>query len=216
MMEQINFERLLLTLPGIILGLTLHEFMHAYVAWKCGDDTSEELGRLTLNPLKHIDPIGLLFIIFAGFGWAKPVMFNDAKLRHPKRDTVLIALAGPLSNVFIAVVVSVAFVLLLQAVPYTGSAGYKLLLNGMLYTIFINWGLFVFNMIPLPPLDGSHLIFHTIRHKPELYANIYRYGTYALFGILLIESQTHIRILPIGMVVNFLGEGLLTALGYGM
>jgi Zn-dependent protease len=216
MMEHFDLQRLLLTLPGILIGLTLHEFMHAYVAYKCGDNTSEELGRLTLNPLKHIDPLGFLFIIFAGFGWAKPVSFNDEKLRNPRLDTILIALAGPLSNVLIAVVTSAIFVTLLNYLPYTGSVLYKTVLNMMLYCIFINWGLFVFNMIPLPPLDGSHLLFHTIRHKPELYSKIYRYGTYALFAILLIEGQTKIRILPIGPVIDYLGEGLLRMLGYGM
>lgn len=215
-MEQFDVQRLLLTLPGIIIGLTLHEFMHAYVAFKCGDDTSEELGRISLNPMKHIDPIGFLFIIFAGFGWAKQVTFNDEKLRNPKRDTILIALAGPLANVFIAVAMSLAFVGLLQLHPYTGSEVYKAVLNCMLYCIFINWGLFVFNMIPLPPLDGSHLLFGSIRHKPALYNKIYRYGTYALFAILLIEGQTKIRLLPIGPIVDYLGEGVLRAMGYGM
>ena len=215
-MEQFDVQRLLLTLPGIIIGLTLHEFMHAYVAFKCGDDTAEELGRISLNPLKHIDPIGFLFIIFAGFGWAKPVMFNDEKLRNPKRDTILIALAGPLANVFIAVAMSLAFVGLLHFYPYTGSEVYKAVLNCMLYGIFINWGLFVFNMIPLPPLDGSHLLFSSIRHKPVLYNKIYRYGTYALFAILLIEGQTKIRLLPIGPIVDYLGVGVLRAMGYGM
>lgn len=215
-MEHFDFQRLLLTLPGIIIGLTLHEFMHAYVAYKCGDNTSEELGRITLNPLKHIDPIGFLFIIFAGFGWAKPVSFNDEKLRHPKRDTILIALAGPLSNVVIAVITSLIFVFLLNVFPYTGGELYKTVLNSMLYCIFINWGLFVFNMIPLPPLDGSHLIFHSIRHNPVLYNKIYRYGTFTLFGILFLESQTKIHILPIGSIVNFLRDGFLKLLGYGL
>lgn len=216
MVEQFDFHRLLVTLPGIIIGLTLHEFMHAFVAYKCGDDTSNDLGRLTLNPLKHIDPLGLIFIIFAGFGWAKPVTFNDEKLRHPKRDIVLIALAGPLANVFIAVVTSICFVALLHISPPTGAGVYDTVLVIMLNGIFINWGLFVFNMIPIPPLDGSHVIFHSIRHKPELYNKIYRYGTLALFAIIFIEGRTNIHILPISPIVNYCGEGLLKLLGYGV
>jgi Zn-dependent protease len=215
MVEQFDFQRLLLTLPGIIIGLTLHEFMHAYAAYKCGDNTSEELGRLTFNPLKHIDPIGLIFIIFAGFGWAKPVSFNEERLRNPKRDVILIALAGPLANVFVAVVTSMAFVWLLNSHPYAGSDAYKTFLNVMLNCIFINWGLFVFNMIPLPPLDGSHLLFHGFRNNPALYNKIFRYGAIALFAIILIESRTKINILPIGTVVDYLGEGFLRMLGYG-
>ena len=216
MMEHFDVHRLLLTLPGIIIGLTLHEFMHAYAAYKCGDDTAKELGRITLNPLKHIDPLGFIFIIFAGFGWAKPVSFNEEKLDNPKRDIILIAVAGPMANVAIAAVTSAAFVFLVNTFPHTGSSLYNTVLNAMLYCIFINWGLFVFNMIPLPPLDGSHLIFHTIRHRPVLYNNIYKYGTMVLFGLLFLESQTKIRILPIGAVINYLGDGFLKLLGYGM
>ncbi|HLP16800.1 MAG TPA: site-2 protease family protein [Bacteroidota bacterium] len=215
-MEQFDLQRLVLTLPGILIGLTLHEFMHAYVADKCGDDTAREHGRITFNPLKHIDPIGILFIIFAGFGWAKPVSFNEEKLRNPKRDTMLIAVAGPFANVVIAIVTSAVFVALINSHPSPESESTTLLLNCLLNCIFINWGLFVFNMIPIPPLDGSHLIFHTVRHRPELYQKIYRYGTLALFGILLIESRTNITILPIGYAVNFLGEGVLKFFGYGM
>jgi Zn-dependent protease len=214
MTEHFDFERLMLTLPGIIIGLTLHEFMHAYVAYRCGDNTSEELGRLTFNPLRHIDPIGFIFIIFAGFGWAKPVSFNEEKLRNPKRDVILIALTGPLANVFIAVATSAAFAALLHIHPFDGSALYRTALNIMLNAIFINWGLFVFNMIPLPPLDGSHLIFHSIRHHEVLYHKLYRYGTFALFGILLIESRTRIDILPIGHIVEYLGGGVLRMFGY--
>src|SRR5664279_4391241 len=113
-----NFDlvRVLKILPGIIIGLTVHEFCHALVAHMCGDSTSKEQGRVSLNPLKHIDPLGFLMLIFAGFGWAKPVQFNEQNLRNPKVDVIKIALAGPLSNAVIAMVLSIIFSLLSSTV----------------------------------------------------------------------------------------------------
>jgi len=99
---EFNLLRSLYFLPGIIIGLTVHEFCHAYVAKQCGDTTSEEQGRITLNPLKHIDPMGFIFLIIVGFGWAKPVQFDERNLRNPKYDIMKIAIAGPLSNAAVA------------------------------------------------------------------------------------------------------------------
>jgi Zn-dependent protease len=213
-MGHMDIEKLLLTLPGVVIGLTVHECMHAYTAFRCGDDTAKESGRISLNPMRHIDPVGLLFIVFAGFGWAKPVMFNASKLRRRGLDTVLIAMAGPFSNAVIALLTSVLFVLTIHAIPYEGNVLYKGLLECMLYAIFINWGLFVFNMIPIPPLDGSHLIFHRLQDNPALYNRLYRYGTMGLFGILIIEGSTKIDIMPISPIIKFLGRGFLELLGY--
>src|SRR5215510_6279424 len=99
-----DWKSILYSTPGILLGLTVHEFCHAFCAWKLGDSTARDQGRITLNPLKHIDIIGFLFIIFAGFGWAKPVQFNPHNLAHPRRDKALIAAAGPLSNFILGVI----------------------------------------------------------------------------------------------------------------
>ena len=108
-MGKFDLVRVLIFLPGIILGLTVHEFCHAWVAHLCGDSTSKDQGRVTLNPLKHIDPLGFIMLIFAGFGWAKPVQFDENNLRNPKYDVIKIALAGPLSNAVIAMILSVIF-----------------------------------------------------------------------------------------------------------
>jgi Zn-dependent protease len=108
-MESFDLVRILKFLPGIILGLTVHEFSHAFVAHLCGDSTSKDQGRVTLNPLKHIDLFGFIMLIFAGFGWAKPVHFNEQNLRNPRTDVIKIALAGPLSNAVIAMILSVIF-----------------------------------------------------------------------------------------------------------
>ena len=106
-MESFDLVRVLKFLPGVILGLTVHEFCHAWVAHMCGDSTSKDQGRVTLNPLKHIDPLGFIMLIVAGFGWAKPVQFNERNLNNPKTDVIKIALAGPLSNAVIAMILTV-------------------------------------------------------------------------------------------------------------
>src|SRR5665647_1679112 len=102
-MESFDLARTLKFLPGILIGLTVHEYCHALVAHMCGDSTSKDQGRVTLNPLKHIDPLGFIMLLVAGFGWAKPVQFNEMNLRNPKYDVIKIALAGPLSNAITAV-----------------------------------------------------------------------------------------------------------------
>ena len=153
-MENFNLTRILIFLPGIILGLTVHEFCHAWVAHLCGDSTSKDQGRVTLNPLKHIDPLGFIMLIIAGFGWAKPVQFNERNLRNPKADVIKIALAGPLSNAVIAMVLSAVFSLLASSYSADQSSPMRLTFEILHYAIYINWGLFIFNLIPLPPLDG--------------------------------------------------------------
>jgi Zn-dependent protease len=207
--------RTLMYLPGIILGLTVHEYCHALVAHWCGDNTSKEQGRVSLNPLKHIDPYGFIMLIIAGFGWAKPVQFNEQNLRNPKTDVIKIAIAGPLSNALIAMLLS----LVLASVTDTASiAAYNkpglALINVLRYAIYINWGLFIFNLIPLPPLDGSHLLFYPFRKYPVVYASIYRYGSLLLFGIIIFSIIAKTNLIPIGKVMESLYNGFLNLIGY--
>lgn len=213
-MENFDLLRTLKFLPGIILGLTVHEFSHAFVANKCGDSTSKEQGRITLNPLKHIDPLGFIMLIIAGFGWAKPVQFNEENLRNPKVDVIKIALAGPLSNAILAMILSVLFSVSALIVPEYHSSWMQVLSEVFLYAIYINWGLFIFNLIPLPPLDGSHLLFHQFRRFPALYEGLYKYGSFLLFGLLIATALTKINLLPIWPAIKFLGEGFLSLVGY--
>jgi len=201
-------------LPGIILGLTLHEFSHAYVAHRCGDSTSKDQGRITLNPLKHIDPPGFIMLIFAGFGWAKPVQFNEQNLKNPKRDVILIALAGPLSNALIAMALSVIFSMIFLHSQFNQSASMQVVSEVFLSAIYINWALFVFNLIPLPPLDGSHLLLSQFRKFPVLYNGLYRYGSFLLFGLVLASFVTKINFFPIMPVIQFFGNGFLSLIGY--
>ncbi|MCX6327215.1 MAG: site-2 protease family protein [Bacteroidia bacterium] len=213
-MESFNLARILKFLPGIILGLTVHEFSHALVAHLCGDSTSKDQGRVTMNPLKHIDTLGFIMLIVAGFGWAKPVQFNEQNLHDPKADVIKIALAGPLSNAVIAMILSVLFSIFSSVVPVYHSYGMQVVTEVFLYAIYINWGLFIFNLIPLPPLDGSHLLFHRLRRYPALYEGLYKYGSLLLFGLLIATTLTKINFLPIWPLIQFLGEGFLSLVGY--
>ena len=202
-----NLLESLYSLPGIILGLTVHEFCHAYVAKMCGDTTSEEQGRITLNPLKHIDLTGFIFLIVVGFGWAKPVQFNENNLRNPKYDIMKIAIAGPLSNAVIAMTLSV----ILSALP---TDTYRIIGDIIVYAIFINWGLFVFNLIPLPPLDGSHLLLNQLRKFPILYYNLYKYGSFLFIGLIIATLITKINFLPIWPAIRFFADGFFSLIGF--
>ncbi len=209
-----DLQRILYFLPGVIIGLTFHELMHAFTAYKLGDPTAKEQGRLTLNPLKHIDPLGFIFILIAGFGWAKPVQINRANLKHPKRDEALIAVSGPAANLALALVLSVFFSLTLHltGVPYDRIAHYPVL-GVFLFSIYINFALFLFNMLPIPPLDGSHLIFSALKIKPETEAKIYRYGMLVFLGIIVVGRFAQINLLPIGPVIEWMMGLVFSLLG---
>lgn len=207
-MGNFNLSQVLIFLPGIILGLTVHEYCHALVAFMCGDSTAKEQGRISLNPLKHIDPLGFIMLIFVGFGWAKPVQFNEQNLKNPKTDIIKIALAGPLSNAVIAMVLSVIFVL------FSTALSGKIVSEVFRSAIFINWALFVFNLIPLPPLDGSHLLLSQFKKYPVLYNGLYKYGSFLLFGLIVLSFVTKLNVFPILPVIRFLGNGFLGLIGY--
>lgn len=213
-MEHFALARILKFLPGIIIGLTVHEFSHALIAHKCGDSTSRDQGRVSLNPLKHIDLMGFMMILIAGFGWAKPVQFNEQNLKNPKTDVMKIAVAGPFSNAITAMVLSVLFSLFSHFVTGYYGSGMQVVNEVFIYAIYINWGLFIFNLIPLPPLDGSHLLLHQFKRFPLLYEGFYKYGSWIFFGLIIVTVFTKINLLPIWPAVQFLGEGFLSLVGY--
>ncbi|HUX95509.1 MAG TPA: site-2 protease family protein [Bacteroidales bacterium] len=213
-MGNFDFIRILKFLPGIIIGLTVHEYCHALVANWCGDSTSKDQGRVTLNPLKHIDLLGFMMLVVAGFGWAKPVQFNEQNLKNPKYDVMKIAVAGPLSNALTAMVLSVLFSLYMMLMPSYQSSSMRMVTEVFLYAIYINWGLFIFNLIPLPPLDGSHLLLHYFKRFPVLYENLNKYGSYVFIVLILATVITKINLLPIWPAIKFLGEGFLSIVGY--
>lgn len=143
-------------LPAILICLTVHEFSHGFVAYKLGDVTAKQAGRLSLNPLRHIDPIGFLCLIFFRFGWAKPVPVSFGYLKNPKRDMAIIAAAGPVSNFLLGFIFLLISAFILAFAP--NGTFFNVLLTFCLITAVISVGLGVFNLIPVPPLDGSRII----------------------------------------------------------
>jgi Zn-dependent protease len=148
---------LLFKLPALLVAVTVHELAHALVADRLGDPTARRLGRITLNPLPHIDPLGALAFVLAGFGWAKPVPVNARNLRHPIRDMAWVAAAGPLSNFAVAFVALVAVRLLGRGGGVVPLAG-ETLVHVLFFVYLFNLALGIFNLIPLPPLDGGHFL----------------------------------------------------------
>jgi Zn-dependent protease len=179
----------LIVAPGIILAITLHEASHGYVAWKLGDDTAYMLGRVTFNPLRHIDPLGtiilpalLVFTTGYMFGYAKPVPVNYRKLRDPKRDMVLVAAAGPASNILIALASGIG----LRLIPDTATITTSVLAEIFMYSIFFNVIIGIFNMIPLPPLDGGRVAVGLLPYPLSWHlARLERYGMVILLGLLI-------------------------------
>ncbi|MCL1994258.1 MAG: site-2 protease family protein [Spirochaetes bacterium] len=206
-----NWQNTLYALPGILIGLTIHECCHAFAAWKLGDSTAKDQGRITLNPLKHIDPIGFLFIVLAGFGWAKPVQFNPERLRYPRRDKAIIAAAGPLSNLVLGILFVQALRFMLAS-PWFDMAAHENLVLIVFFAAAINFGLFIFNLIPIPPLDGSHIVFSGLNISWEVQMRFMKIGMPLLFVILIAQRFTDLTILPIGRLAHnllffFLGGG---------
>jgi len=221
-----NLLNMLYSLPGIIIGLTVHEYCHALAAHTLGDHTAREQGRMSFNPLKHIDIIGFIFIIFAGFGWAKPVQFNPENLRYPRRDKAIIAAAGPLSNMVLALVFIGLIRLWLVLLESTAVAGgseqlISILISRpfigfvelLLRAAAINIGLFVFNLFPIPPLDGSHIVFSGLNLGHETEFRIMKIGAPLLFILIIIQNRTSLTILPIGKLVSFILRLFLPQLG---
>ena len=200
--------------PAAVIGLTVHEFAHAYTAYRLGDNTAKDDGRLTLNPLKHIDWLGFFLIIIAGFGWAKPVSFNPNSLKNKHRDEILISIAGPISNFVIAILF---FVLarVLYSIDFFNSAFGLQVINLIMTWGVINFSLFIFNLIPIPPLDGSHLYLAYLKDiNPTLMMNMYKYGTLVLLAIILAESNLNINILHISELVGGITSFCIQLLGF--
>lgn len=174
----------------LLFSVVIHEVSHGLAALRCGDDTAERLGRLSLNPLKHLDPIGsvvlplLLIFMKSGFvfGWAKPVPYNPLKLKNPRRDTALLAFAGPLANFSIALI----FGLIIRAIMITSS--FVSLLPFLVIIVQVNLILGVFNLMPIPPLDGSKILFYFFpSSKLEMFLS--QYGLIIFFFFILFAGD---------------------------
>ncbi|MCI7327968.1 site-2 protease family protein [Hornefia butyriciproducens] len=179
--------RQLLMLPGIVIGLTVHEFAHGLVSDRCGDPTPRAQGRLTLNPAAHIDLIGFLCLFFAGFGWGQPVQIDPRYYKHRRMDEFLVSIAGVTMNFIVAV--ALAFVL--RLIMHSGSAFFStttgdVILNMVQYGIFINLVLMIFNLIPVPPLDGWGILTQIFDlEKYRWYPIVYQNGFYILLALIL-------------------------------
>ena len=174
----------------IIIAITFHEAAHGFVAWRCGDDTAYRLGRVTFNPLKHIDPMGTIILplflyLTTGFmfGYAKPVPVNFRRLRNPRRDMVLVAAAGPATNILLAFASAILFRIFPDPTSMTTAVIGEILQR----SIFLNIILAVFNMIPLPPLDGGRVAVGLLPYPLSLHlARLERYGMPVLIGLLIV------------------------------
>ena len=200
-------QSLILMAPALLLAVTVHEVAHGWVADRLGDPTARMLGRLTLNPLPHIDPFGALAFVLVGFGWAKPVPVNAANLRHPRRDMALVAAAGPLSNFALAFVGLVAHQLVLRAEPdpFLGVP----LIGVLRYVYRFNLGLAIFNLIPLPPLDGGHFLPYFLpRGSWPLLRTLEQYGPILLI-LLVVSGATRYIMGPLMQLVSGFYFGIL-------
>jgi Zn-dependent protease len=180
---------------AILVALTVHECAHAFAAWKLGDDTARWAGRLTLNPLAHLDPLGAILFLVVGFGWAKPVPVDARNLRHPVRDSAIVAAAGPLSNLVLAFAATF-LALLLPDVPLAADgalapadAAWRIAASFFASSLRVNLALMAFNLLPVPPLDGSNILRLFIPWRMrDRYEEFMRYGPWLLLAVLLAES----------------------------
>ena len=161
-------------IPAVLLSLSFHEFSHGYVAFKLGDPTAKQAGRLTLNPLAHIDPLGTLGMLIFRFGWAKPVPVNVMYFKDRKKGMAITAAAGPISNLLLAFLCLLLFVPVLVYAGWTAVGSYAA--NFLYIMVMINVGLAVFNLLPISPLDGSKILYAVLPNK--IYFSIMRYERY--------------------------------------
>ena len=194
---------LALLIPVILLALSFHEMAHAWTASRFGDHTARALGRVSLNPLRHLDPLGTLMVFLAGFGWAKPVPVNPENLANPQKDSLWIAAAGPVSNLILAL----ASGLLLQLVVHTGFAGTlpgaagEATIRILALSVHLNLALMAFNLLPLHPLDGAQVLKGLLSPAAaDRVARLDPFGPFLLLGLIIMGRATGSSV--IGMLIN--------------
>ncbi|WFS61532.1 site-2 protease family protein [Pseudodesulfovibrio thermohalotolerans] len=194
--------------PGLLIALVFHEVAHGYVAYLLGDPTAKSEGRLTLNPLKHLDPIGTLAFFFVHFGWARPVPVNARYFRNPRKGMMFTAMAGPGINFILAAAFAAAFHLM----GLFGLSPANALYAVAYYGVFVNLILAAFNLLPIPPLDGSNILAYFLSPRAAYkYMSLSRYGFIILIAIILLGRYTGLDI--VGRVIVPLVRGLGSLLG---
>lgn len=207
-MSALSIDRLIYTVPAILIAMTMHELAHGYVSYKLGDPTPKSDGRLSLNPLRHLDPLGTLCMLLFGFGWAKPVQVNPSYYDDPKAGMMWTAVAGPLMNFLMALLSLVIMAALLSVFGV-----YVILQNGIVsylitlcfYTATLNVGLGVFNLIPIPPLDGSKVLAGVL--PQDLYLKLMQWEPY-IGMILLLVLYSGLLNAPLVGVTNSIVEAM--------
>ena len=191
------FMSTILLLPAIVIGLSFHEFAHAAMAYKLGDMTPKHQGRVTIDPRAHIDVIGFIALIFIGFGWGQSVMINPRNFKKPRRDEFLVAIAGVLMNLIIAVLASVLVGILVKTGFAYGSYMQDVLLKLVINIVWINLVLMVFNLLPIPPLDGFNIIVQIFNlRNTQFYYKVYDKGMIILL-VLILFNITNLILSPI-------------------
>ena len=200
---------LLLTIPGVIIAITFHEFAHAFVADKLGDDTPRQQNRLNLNPLSHIDPIGLFMLMFVHFGWGKPVEINPINFnrkRSMSAQEAIVALAGPVTNIIIAIILTIIlFAISTFASAFVLSQAGILVILALQMAISVNIGLGVFNLVPLPPLDGSKILLHFLPYNAKEWFINNKQIFYIIFIVMWFTNLISYIIAP---VINLASAGI--------
>jgi len=205
----LNIIDILLSLPAVFLAFSFHEFAHAYVAYRMGDPTPKLQGRLTLDPIAHVDWIGLIMFAVFGFGWAKPVQVNSSNFRNRKKGDILVSLAGPVSNLILAIIAFIILQILEITLP-GASLGKLINRTGILYRIIdkIVWLNIVFsllNLVPIPPFDGYKIIkTFLFRKNANFFWQIERYSIFILFAFILLRLFNYI----VGIPAAFIYMGL--------
>ncbi len=184
----VNITEWIVRIPVLLFAITIHEYGHGKAALSLGDPTAKEHGRLTLNPLSHLDPLGAICLFLFNFGWAKPVPVDPRYFKNPRRDIVLMSMSGPIANLSAAFVagIFVRYFLL----PF------EVYQKVLVYLVLMNVGLGLFNLIPIPPLDGSHILENILPNSiSSVYRRFRRYGAFFLIAVVLLDNFAHTGIL---------------------
>ncbi len=208
-MLDMSTDELILFVPIALFSITIHEFAHGYVALLNGDDTAERMGRLTFNPLAHLDLFGALAFAFVGFGWAKPVPVNPLRYRDFKRGVILVSAAGPVSNLIVGVLAAIAIRLYFPYLDYGADGSlptYQAMLKTALpWLMWLNFALFFFNLIPIFPLDGSHILRMLLTpRQEEVYAKYESHGALLLMFLFISGILGPIISFPIRILTSLL------------